>query len=146
MHVRAEEQPEELREQSTDEQDVMSGPEEVRAGRGSAGLVRGRDERRLTDEASGKGKGKGNGGNGEHGCRGELRSKGGQQIMRMTTGEDEEKDEHEQDERVQVPPYMGAGSYPRPRQTRKKKSGSARKASTAKRRCENAGAIERAPS
>ena len=39
----AEEEPsEEMRTQSTDEQDAMSGLEEVRTGRGSAGLVRGR--------------------------------------------------------------------------------------------------------
>ena len=37
-----EERPEEMHAQSTDEQDVMSRLEEVRTGRGSAGLARGR--------------------------------------------------------------------------------------------------------
>ena len=41
MHFAEEEQPVEMRAQSTDDQDVMDGLE-VRAGRGSAGLVRGR--------------------------------------------------------------------------------------------------------
>ena len=48
----------------TDEQDVMSGLEEVRRGRGSAGLVRGAEDRCETDESNGKEKGKGNGGKG----------------------------------------------------------------------------------
>ena len=39
---------------------------EVRTGRGSAGLVRGGDERRRADETNRKVKGKGNGGKGEH--------------------------------------------------------------------------------
>ena len=50
----------------------MSGFEEVRTDRGSAGLVRGRDERCRTDEISGKGRGKG-----EHGGKGRFGSKGG---------------------------------------------------------------------
>ena len=55
-----EERPEKMRAQSTDEQDATSGFDEVRTGRGCAGLVRReRDKRRLTDETSGKGKGKG---------------------------------------------------------------------------------------
>ena len=36
--------------QSTDESEVTSGFAEVRTGRGSAGLIRGRDERRRTDK------------------------------------------------------------------------------------------------
>ena len=36
---------------------------------GTEGLARGGDDRRQTDETSGKGKGKGNGGKGEHGSK-----------------------------------------------------------------------------
>ena len=45
VHFREEEQAEEMPAQSTDKQDVMSDLEEVRTDRGSAGLVRGGDER-----------------------------------------------------------------------------------------------------
>ena len=48
------------------EPEVMDRTTEVRTGRGSTGLVRGRDERCRADETSRKGKGKGNGGKGEH--------------------------------------------------------------------------------
>ena len=57
-----EEQSGETRAESTDEPEVTGRTTEVRTGRGSAGLVRGGDERRWTDETSRKGKGKGNGG------------------------------------------------------------------------------------
>ena len=49
----------ETRAESTDEPEVTGGTTEVRTGRGSAGLVRGGDERRWTDETTRKGKGKG---------------------------------------------------------------------------------------
>ena len=52
--------------ESTDKQKITDGLAEVRTGRGSAGLVKGRDERCQADETSRKGKGKGNGGKGEH--------------------------------------------------------------------------------
>ena len=114
-----EEQPEETQEQSTDKQDVMSGPEELRTGRGSRPLVRGGDERCQANETCGKGKGKGNGGKGEHGNKGSIGSKGtqeAQQNTKMMKGayEDaEEEKEHEEDERVQMAPNMGAGgSHP----------------------------------
>ena len=42
-----EERPEKMRAQSTDEQDATSGPDGVRTGRGSAGLVRGEGLRGL---------------------------------------------------------------------------------------------------
>ena len=72
---------------------------EVRSGRGSAGLVRGGDERYWADETSRKGKGKGNGGKGEHeGKGGGFGRKGKHQEMR-----EEEK------ERVRMVPNMGAG-------------------------------------
>ena len=48
------------------EPEEMGRTTEVRTGRGSTGLVRGRDERCRADETSRKGKGKGNGGKGEH--------------------------------------------------------------------------------
>ena len=50
VRFREEEQSEEIREQSTDGRDVTSGLGEVRAGRGSAGPVRGGDERRRTNK------------------------------------------------------------------------------------------------
>ena len=55
---------EQARAKSTDEPEGRL--TEVRTGRGSGGLVRGRDERCRTDETNRKGKGKGNGGKGEH--------------------------------------------------------------------------------
>ena len=107
-----EDQTEETRAQRRDTRDVMSGLEEVRTGRGCAGLVRRGDERRQANETSGRGKGKGNGGKGEHGSTGEFGGKGFQQSIKMMKGE-EEQGTDEEDERVQVAPNMGAGgSYP----------------------------------
>ena len=65
-------------------------------GRGSAGLVRGRDERCRTDETSCKGTRKGNGGKEENGCKGGSGSKGARQ--------------REEEERAQVAPHMAAGA------------------------------------
>ena len=60
-------------------------------GRGSAGLVRGGDERCRTDETSRKGKGKGNGGKGEHdGKTGGAGSKGRQQVENLVMDEGQE--------------------------------------------------------
>ena len=104
-----EEQFEETRAESTDEQKVTDGLAEVRTGRGSAGLVRGGDERCRADETSRKGKGKGNGGKGEHGGKGDKgnEGKGFQHSVKGLKGEEEE------DKRVQVAPNMGAGgSHP----------------------------------
>ena len=56
----------ETRVQSTDEQDVVDGVEEVRTGNGSATLIRGGEDKCPTDETSRKGKGKGNASKGEH--------------------------------------------------------------------------------
>ena len=53
-------------EEQSDEPEVTSTFAEVRTGRGSAGFVRGGDEKCWADEASRKGKGEGNGGKGEH--------------------------------------------------------------------------------
>ena len=61
VRVGDEEQSEETRAESTDEPEVTGRLVEVRTGPGSAGLVRGGDERHLADESSRKGKGKGNG-------------------------------------------------------------------------------------
>ena len=74
-------------------------------GRGSAGLVRGGDERCRTDETSRKGKGKGNGGKGEHdGKAGGTGSKGRQQVENLVMDEDQEnmrattsEENHEED-------------------------------------------------
>ena len=84
---------------------------EVRTGRGSAGLVRGRDERHWADESSRKSKGKGNGRKGEHGSKGGAGSKGTQQVENLAMDEDQEGDE--EDERGRVALNMGAGgSHP----------------------------------
>ena len=65
------------------ELEVMGGTTEVRIGRGSTGLVPGRDESRGLNETSSKGKGKGNGGKGEHeGKGGGFGHNGKQQEMR----------------------------------------------------------------
>ena len=71
-----EEQLEETRAENSGEPEVTGRTTEVRTGRGSAGIVRGRDERRRADETSKKGKGKGNGGKGEHERRGRERRNG----------------------------------------------------------------------
>ena len=76
-------------------------------GRGSAGLVRGGDERCRTDETSRKGKGKGNGGKGEHdGKAGGAGSKGRQQVENLVMDENQEnmrattsEENHEEDVR-----------------------------------------------
>ena len=82
MRFGEEEQTKETAE-STDEPEVTGRTTEVRTGRGSAGLVRGGDERRWTDETSRKGKGKGNGGKGDHeGKGGGVGRKGTQQETR----------------------------------------------------------------
>ena len=67
-HVRfgEEEQTKETWTESTDKLEATRRLTEVQTGRGSAGLVRGGDERCRTDEISRKGKGKGNEGKGEH--------------------------------------------------------------------------------
>ena len=61
-----EEELEETRTENADELEVTGRTTEVRTGRGSAGLVRGGDERCRTDETNRKGKGKGKEGKGEH--------------------------------------------------------------------------------
>ena len=98
-------QQEETRVQSTDERGEANGSEEVRTGRGNAGLVRGEDERCRGNEASGKGKGKGHEGKGEHGKEEGRGGKGARQKM--------PSEEDEEDETVQVAPNSGAGgSHP----------------------------------
>ena len=52
--------------ENASEPEAMGRMTELRTGRGSTGLVRGREERFRADETSKKGKGKGNGGKGEH--------------------------------------------------------------------------------
>ena len=96
-------------EQSKQGKQVRCGDEEqfeeaeVRTGRGSAGLVRGGDERCRTDETNRKGKGKGDGGKGEHeGKGGGFGHKGKHPEMR-----------ERKEERVRMAPNMGAGgSHP----------------------------------
>ena len=84
------------------EPEVMGRTTEVRTGRGSAGLVRGGDERYWADETS-KGKGKGNGGKGEHEGKGGGFGHNGKQQETRERGE----------ERVRMEPNMGAGgSHP----------------------------------
>ena len=60
------EQLEETKAESTDEPEVTGRLVEMRTGRGSSGLIRGRDKRCRADETSRKGEGKGDGGKGEH--------------------------------------------------------------------------------
>ena len=98
-----EEQFEETRSENAGEPEVTGRTVEVRTGRGSAGLVRGGDERHWADESSRKGKGKGNGGKGEHGGKGGVGSKGTQQVENSVTDEGQEntrtmKDEREEEE------------------------------------------------
>ena len=141
VHFGDEEQFEETRAESTVEQKATNGLAEMRTGRGSAGVVRGRDERCQADESSRKGKGKGNGGKGEHGGKEKVGRKGAQQVeilvmdedqenMKATKNEGEEEEDHEEDarklvettqkeeaeqeeQRGRVVPNMGAGgSYP----------------------------------
>ena len=118
VRFREEEQPEETRAQSTNEQGVSSGFEDVRTGTGRAGLVRGGDERCRTDETTGEGEGKGNGGEEEHGGKGKLGSKEARQDGKQD----------EEDDLVQVAPNMeGGGSYPEAMADPEEECGSARK-------------------
>ena len=103
MRFGKEGQLEEVRAESADELKETDGLAEVRTGRGSAGLVRGGDERCQADETSRKGKGKGNGGKGEHEGKG---GGFGRKSKQQETREEEE-------ERVRLAPNMGAGgSHP----------------------------------
>ena len=93
------------------EPEVMGRTTEVRTGRGSAGLVRGGDERYRADETNRKGKGKGNGGKGEH------EGKGGGFGHKGKHPETREKEE----ERVRMAPNMGPVAHtPRPCRIRKR--------------------------
>ena len=93
VRFRDEEQLEETRAETAGEPEVMGRTTEVRTGRGSAGLVRGRDERYWANETS-KGEHEGKGGGFGH------------------NGKQEETREREE-ERVRVAPNMGAGgSHP----------------------------------
>ena len=89
VHFGKEEQTEKTQAESTDELEMTGRLVEMRTGRGSSGLVRGRDECR-TDEFSRKGKGKGNGGKGEHGSKGGAGSKGTQKVENLVIDEDQE--------------------------------------------------------
>ena len=74
---------EDTRAESTNELKETDGLAELRTGRGSAGFVRGRDERFWVDETSKNWKGKGNGGRGEHEGKGRgFGRKGFQQSVR----------------------------------------------------------------
>ena len=77
VRVGKEKQLRETRAKRTDELEVPGRLAEVRTGRGSAGLVQGRDERRWEDEISRKGKGNCNAGNCEHDRRWKERNTGG---------------------------------------------------------------------
>ena len=95
-----EEQLRETRAKSTDEPEVMGRLAEARTGRGSAGLVRGGDERCRADETR-KGKGKGNGGKGDHeGKGGGVGRKGTQQAENLVM--DEIQENHREDVRKLV--------------------------------------------
>ena len=124
------------RVKSTGEPEVMGRLAEVRSGRGSSGLVRGRDERCRADETR-KGKGKGNGGKGEHESKGKGAGSKGTQLVEnlvmdedqdnmraMKSGQEEEEhredvrklvetmqkeDEEQEEQRGRVAPNMGAG-------------------------------------
>ena len=119
----------ETRAESTDEREVTGRLAEVRTGRGSSGLVRGRDVRCRADETNRKGKGKGNGGKGEHeGKGGGVGRKGTQQVENLVMDEIQEnhredvrklvevvqKEEEDQEgQRGRVEPNMWAGgSHP----------------------------------
>ena len=98
-----EEQTKETWAESTDKLEATRRLTEVQTGRGSAGLVRGGDEKCRTDETSRKGKGKGNGGKGEHeGKGGGFGHKGKHPEMR-----------EREEERIRMAPNVGAGgSHP----------------------------------
>ena len=90
----SEEQSEETRVESTEEPEVTSRFAEVttRRGRGSDGIVRGKEHRCQTDETSRKGKGKGTGGKGEHDSKGgEFGGKGAARTMKSDDEAEEEK-------------------------------------------------------
>ena len=111
-HVRfgQEEQQEKTRAESTDEPEVTGKLTEMQTGRGSSGLVRGRDERCQADEISRKGKGKGNGGKGEHEGKGGEFGRKGKQHETKTRKDENNGEGHELD---RMAPNMGAGgSYP----------------------------------
>ena len=101
----------EVQAKDVDEPEVTGRLVEEQTGRGSAGLVRGGDERHWADESNRKGKGKGNGGKGDHGSKGGAGCKGTQQVKNLAMDEDQEADE--ENERDRVAPNMGAGgSHP----------------------------------
>ena len=75
-----EEQLEEKKTEGTDEPEVTGRLAEMRTGRGSAGLVRGREDRCQTDETSRKGKGKGTGEKGERGRSWKQRNTAGRGL------------------------------------------------------------------
>ena len=143
-----EEQLRETQAKSLHEPEVMGRLAEVRTGRGSSGLVRGRDDRYRTDETNRKDKGKGNGGKGEHESKGRGTGSKGTQLVEnlvmdedqdnmraMKSGEEEEEDredvrklvetmqkedEEQEEQRGRVAPNMGAGgSHPRPCRSQK---------------------------
>ena len=90
----SEEQSEETRVESTEEPEVTSRFAEVttRIGRGSDGIVRGKEHRCQTDETSRKGKGKGTGGKGEHDSKGgEFGGEGAARTMKSDDEAEEEK-------------------------------------------------------
>ena len=94
-HVRfgQEQQQEETIAESTDEPEVTRRLTEMQTGRGSSGLVRGRDEKCQADEISRKGKGKGNGGKCEHeGKGGKFGRKGNNTRRRREKMKTTEKD------------------------------------------------------
>ena len=88
MRFGEEEETKKTRAESTYEQKVMGRTTKVRKGRGSAGLVQGRDERCRSDKTR-KGKGKGNGGKGDHEGKGGAGSKGRQQVENSVIDEDQ---------------------------------------------------------
>ena len=90
VRFREEGQVGETRAGTTGEAEVTGGLAETRAGRGSAGLVRGGDERCWADGSSRKGKRKDKGEKGEHGCKGGAESKGTQQVENLAMDEDQE--------------------------------------------------------
>ena len=79
---------------------------EMQTGRGSSGLVRGRDERCQADEISRKGKGNGNGGKGEHEGKGGEFGRKGKQHETKTRKDENNGEGHELD---RMAPNMGAG-------------------------------------
>ena len=136
VHFGEGKQTEKTRAESIDEPEMTSELAEVRTGRGSAGLVKGRDKKCLTNETCRKGKGKGDEGKGEHGCKGGAGNKGTLHVENLVVDEDqenmramkseEEEENHKEDvrkfvemiqkegkeqeeQRDRVAPNMGAG-------------------------------------